>query len=208
MIWFDVIEKTLVVGDENQCVALAAKFVDAFAITLHEIFGKASWSFLMQQRSSDFSHVLTKDVFRIGIGTQLLMQVVVSLSLISAYLLTSLYLSPSLTLLVIVAGALLLWVLRGYRRRALQLGKEQTISGRAVFASVSEFMDGIKLVKSYSAEGHYLRYFKQAVDSQRSKQLAFHRNSSLAQQNFQVGSAFLLCLFFYSQNQKKKNLRS
>lgn len=173
------------------------EFVDAFAVQLHESFGKARWSFLMQQRSSDFSHVLTKDVFRIGIGTQLFLQAVVSLSLISAYLFTSLYLSPYLTLLVIAAGALLLWALRGYRRRALQLGKEQTVSGKAVFASVSEFMDGIKLVKSYGAERHYLRYFKQAADSQRSKQIAFRRNSSLAQQIFQVGSALLLCLFFY-----------
>ncbi|PWQ92598.1 ABC transporter ATP-binding protein [Leucothrix pacifica] len=173
------------------------EFVDAFAVQLHESFGKARWSFLMQQRSSDFSHVLTKDVFRIGIGTQLFLQAVVSLSLISAYLFTSLYLSPYLTLLVIAAGALLLWALRGYRLRALQLGKEQTVSGKAVFASVSEFMDGIKLVKSYGAEKHYLRYFKQAADSQRSKQLAFRRNSSLAQQIFQVGSALLLCLFFY-----------
>ena len=173
------------------------EFVDAFAVQLHESFGKARWSFLLQQRSSDFSHVLTKDIFRIGIGTQLLLQAMVSISLISAYLLTSLYLSPYLTLLVIAAGAVLLWVLRGYRRRALQLGKAQTVSGKAVFASVSEFMDGIKLVKSYGAEKHYLRYFKQAADSQRSKQLAFRRNSSLAQQSFQVGSALLLCLFFY-----------
>ena len=173
------------------------EFVDALGAKLHESFGKARWSFLMQQRSSDFSHILTKDVFRVGIGTQLLLQAIVSLSLVSAYLLTSFYLSPYLTFLVVLAGAFLLWLLSGYRKRALKLGKEQTVSGQAVFASVNEFLGGIKLVKSYNAESHYLRYFKQAAESQRSKQLAFRRNSSFAQQSFQLGSAVLLCLFFY-----------
>ena len=182
---------------DNYLLAMQLEFVDAFGARLHEAFGKARWSFLMQQRSSDFSHVLIKDIFRVGIGTQLFLQAIVSLSLVCAYLLTSFYLSPYLTLLVTMAGGVLLWVLRGYRRRALQLGKAQTVSGKAVFASVSEFLGGIKLVKSYSAEAHYLQYFKQAAISQREKQLAFRRNSSLAQQSFQVGSAVLLCLFFY-----------
>lgn len=182
---------------DNYLLKMQLEFVDAFGARLHEVFGQASWSFLMEQRSSDFSHVLTKDIFRVGIGTQLLLQAVVSISLVSAYLLTSFYLSPYLTLLVVVAGGGLLWLLRGYRRRALQLGREQTVSGKAVFASVSEFLGGIKLVKSYGAEAHYLQYFKQAAIAQREKQLAFRRNSSLAQQSFQVGSAVLLCLFFY-----------
>ena len=182
---------------DNYLYKMQLEFVDALGAQLHQAFGQARWSFLQQQRSSDFSHILTKDVFRLGIGTQLFLQAVVSLSLVSAYLLTSLYLSPSLTLLVILAGAILLWLLRGYRHRALKLGKEQTTSGQAVFASINEFLSGIKLVKSYGAEGHYLRYFKQAAESQRLKQLAFKRNSSSAQQGFQVGSAILLCLFFY-----------
>ena len=173
------------------------EFVDALGAKLHESFGKARWSFLMQQRSSDFSHILTKDVFRVGIGTQLFLQAIVSLSLACAYLLTSFYLSPYLTLLVVLAGAVLLWLLSGYRKRALKLGKEQSVSGQAVFASVNEFLSGLKLVKSYNAESHYYRYFKQAAESQRSKQLAFRRNSSFAQQSFQLGSAALLCLFFY-----------
>ena len=187
----------LIYSRDNYLYKMQLEFVDTLGAQLHQVFGKAHWSFLQQQRSSDFSHILTKDVFRIGIGTQLFLQAVVSLSLVSAYLLTSLYLSPYLTLLVILAGAILLWLLRGYRHRALKLGKEQTTSGQTVFASINEFLSGIKLVKSYGAEGHYLRYFKQAAESQRLKQLAFRRNSSFAQQSFQVGSAILLCLFFY-----------
>lgn len=173
------------------------EFVDAVSVQLHRAFGQARWSFLMQQRSSDFSHVLTKDVFRLGIATQILMQAIVTFSLVIVYLLTSLYLSPHLTLLVMATGGLLLWVLKGYQRRAMHLGKAQTTTGQAVFASIQEFLDGIKLVKSYGAESHYLDYYKRAVASQREKQLAFKRNSSLAQQIFQVGAALLLCLFFY-----------
>lgn len=182
---------------DTYLMKMQLEFVDELGVSLHEAFGNARWSFLMKQRSSDFSHILTKDMFRIGTGTQLFLQAVVSLSLVSAYLLASFYLSPYLTLLVVMAGGILLWILRGYRQRALKLGKEQTISGQAVFASINEFLGGIKLVKSYRAESHYLNYFKRSATSQREKQLAFKRNNSFAQQGFQVGSALLLCLFFY-----------
>lgn len=177
---------------------LQLEFVDKFGVSLHKAFGKASWSFLMQQRGSDFSHILTKDVFRIGMGTQIFLQAVVSFSLVMTYLLVSLYLSPYLTLIVIVAGGSLLWGLKGYIRKALHLGKEQTSTGQAVFASINEFLGGIKLVKSYGAEAHYLDYFKRATAEQRLKQIAFKRNSSVAQQSFQVGSAILLCIFVYA----------
>lgn len=173
------------------------EFVDTLRAQLHEAIGKAQWSFLVKQRSSDFSHTLTTDISRIGVGTYVFLQALVSLSVVGVYLLTSLYLSPLLTLLVMVAGGGLLWVFKGYHQRAMQLGKEQTTTGKAVLASVSEFLGGIKLVKSYGAETHYLNYFNQAAIAQRDKQLAFKRNSSLAQQGFQTGSALLLCLFFY-----------
>lgn len=187
----------LVYWRDNYLLKIQLEFVDKLRIHLHEAFGKARWPFLMQQRSSDFSHILTNDISRIGFGTQLFLQAVVSLSLISAYLLTSLYLSPYLTLLVILAGSLLMWLLRGYRSRALVLGKEQTLTGKEVFASVNEFLDGIKLIKSNNAEPYYLDYFTKTTSSQRQKILRFKHHQSFAQQSFQVGSAVLLCLFFY-----------
>lgn len=173
------------------------EFVDQFSAELHECFGRASWMFILKQRSSDFSQVLTKDVYRIGIGTSLLLRSVVSSSLAFVYLATSLYLSLYLTLFVSLAGGGLLWGLRYYNRQALLLGKEQTKSEKAVYASLNEFLGGVKLVKSYGAESYYLQQFKESVTLQRMKSLAFNRNSSLAHQVFSIGSAVLISLFFY-----------
>lgn len=191
------IRATLIYLRDNYLLKIQLEFVDAFRLNMHKAFGQARWSFLMQQRHSDFIHILTKDISRVGNGTRLLLQSLVSLSLVSVYLITSFYLSPYLTLLVVLAGGLLLWALRRFQHKALQLGNEQTQTGKALMASVNEFLGGIKLVKSYGAETHYLDYFKRTADAQRDKQLAFRRNSSLAQQSFQFGSALLLCLFFY-----------
>jgi ATP-binding cassette subfamily C protein len=182
---------------DNYLQKVQLEFIDTFRFHFHKVFGQARWSFLMKQRSSDFLHILGNDVSRIGHGTRLLLQSIVSLSLLFVYLLTSLYISPYLTLLVVIAGGLLLWVLRRFQQQALQLGSAQTKTGKAVMASINEFLGGIKLVKSYGAEKHYLNYFKQTIDEQRGKQLAFQRNTSLAQQIFNLGSALLLCLFFY-----------
>jgi ATP-binding cassette subfamily C protein len=109
-----------------------------------------------------------------------------------------LYLALELTLLVVAVGMALLWLLRRYGRNALLLGQEQTKTGKAVFASVSEFLSGIKLVKSYSMEHFYHQYFENTITQQRQKQLAFKHSNSLAQQLFQISAAILLSILLYA----------
>ena len=173
------------------------EFVDTFRTRLHKDIGSAKWLFLLKKRRSDLSHVLTSDIARIGLGTHLLLQTVVSITMGLVYLVVSLYLSFELTLMVMVIGGILLWLLKHYSQKALKLGKEQTKTGKDVFASVNEFLSGIKLVKSYGTESFYNKYFERTTTAQREMQLAFNRSSSLAQQIFQIGSAIILSLMFY-----------
>lgn len=192
-----VIRSGLIFFREIYLQHIQLEFVDKFRSHLHKDIGRAKWQFLINERASDLSHILTSDVSRIGVGTHLLLRTVVSLTMGLAYLTVSLYLSFELTMLVIVSGGLLVWLLRRYSRRALKLGQQQTQTGKAVFASVNEFLNGIKLVKSYGTEDFYNQYFEKTTSSQREKQLAFKRSSSLAQQTFQIGSAILLSVLFY-----------
>ena len=173
------------------------EFVDGLRTHLHQQLGKAGWLFLIKKRTSDLSHVLTSDITRIGYGTQLLLKMLVSATLGIAYLAVSLYLSFWLTLLTVTVGSFLLWSLRRHGHRALTLGQEHIEAGKAVFASVSEFLNGIKLVKSYGREQFYHDYFARVTTEQRKKQLAFQRNNSLAQQLFQISSAALLSGLLY-----------
>ena len=173
------------------------EFVDTLRDQLHQAIGQASWLFLLKQRSSDLIHSLTSDISRVGHGARLTLQTLSTFGLVLAYFSVSLYLSPGMTLTVISSAGLLFWVLRHYRGRAQRLGTQQIRTGQNLFASVSEFLQGIKLIKSYSAEGYYRRYFARTVSEQRQKALAFNRANTLAQQVFHVGAALLLGLYFY-----------
>jgi ATP-binding cassette subfamily C protein len=173
------------------------EFVDALRDQLHQAIGQTSWLFLLQQRSSDLIHTLTTDISRVGYGARITLNTLSSSGLVLAYLAVSLYLSPGMTLTVLSSAGLLFWVLRHYRNRAQQLGIQQIRTGQNLFASVSEFLQGIKLIKSYSAEGYYRHYFARTVAEQRRKALDFNRANSLAQQVFHIGAALLLGLYFY-----------
>ncbi len=176
---------------------LEHEFVDTLRDQLHAAIGRANWLYLVKQRSSDLLHTLTSDISRVGHGARLTLQTLVTLTLVLVYLSVSLYLSPSMTLIVVGTAAVLMWVLRHYRTKAKQLGTQQIKTGQNLFASVSEFLQGIKLIKSYTAEGYYRGYFAHTVQQQREKALAFNRANTLAQQIFHISAALLLGVYFY-----------
>ena len=176
---------------------LEHEFVDTLRDQLHEAIGQANWLYLVKQRSSDLLHTLTSDISRVGHGARLTLQTLVTLTLVLVYLSVSLYLSPSMTLIVVGTAGILMWILRHYRTKAKQLGTQQIRTGQNLFASVNEFLQGIKLIKSYTAEQYYRRYFTHTVQQQREKALAFNQANTLAQQIFHIGAALLLGLYFY-----------
>ena len=173
------------------------EFVDHMRCQLQTVIGNANWLYLLRKRPSDLLHILTTDINRIGYGTQLVLDMLTGLAMGLVYLVISFHLSATITAIVLICGALLLWMMKHYAGQAHQLGLEQTKSIKALFASADEFLGGIKLVKSYAAEAFYRQYFIRATEQQRSKLLAFNRTRSLAQQIFQVGSVLLISILFY-----------
>ena len=191
------IRAILVYSREIFLLKMQLEFVDELRSQVHQDIGRANWLFILKLRTSDLLHVLTEDIERIGYAAHLIIQSVVMFGMGLAYLVVSFYLSPQLTLVAIVAGSILLLLLKGFSSKAHQLGEDETESGKVVFASINEFLNGIKLVKSYCAESFYYDYYKESTTALRNKLIAFQQASSVAQQLFQIGSAILLSLFIY-----------
>jgi ATP-binding cassette, subfamily C, bacterial len=77
----------------------------------------------------------------------------------TVYLLGTLYVSPSVTALVITAGLVLMLVLRRRARAATPLGQAVAGLEADTYRAVLEHLGGIKLVKSYGAEDRSIRLF-------------------------------------------------
>lgn len=173
------------------------EFVDQFRNDLHKSIGQTKWQYLIKKRSSEFMNTLTNDIGRIGFGAYLVVKSSVSLFMILTYIILSLYLSTAITIIVLISGALTLFLMKSFARKSKQLGHKLTESNEQLFSSADEFISGIKMVKSFNANEYYENRFIKDTQTLRKNQLHFNRLTVLAQQLSQVASALILSLLFY-----------
>jgi ATP-binding cassette, subfamily C, bacterial len=172
-------------------------FVDHLRIQLYQAIGRANWLFLLKKRSSDLTHVLTSDINRVGEGTYFFLTIIVSGFVAAIHIVVAFQLSALMTLIALITGSLLLLILWPQVHRAKILGEQLTNANREVFATVSEFLDGIKLAKSYGAEARYSQTFGATILNLRQQLLDFTRSHAWTGMIYQIGAAIALSALLY-----------
>ena len=168
------------------------EFVDGIRERLHAAVAAAKWEHLLARRQSDIQHLLMSEVNRIGQGASLLLQCAVTVVLAAAQLALAVVISPLVSLAAFLTGAALLLLTRPLVRRSRDLGEQLTGSGRALHASVSDFLTGLKLAKIHAAEPSHVRHFEETVALMRRRQLAFTALAAAARAGLDMGAAAAL----------------
>ena len=182
---------------ELRLSAIRLGFTNHLRTRLYSAIGTASWSFLMQRRSSRLAHVLTVDIDRVGQGTNFLLELMVLAGLAVAHVVVALSLSPLMTLLALLCGGLLVLILWPQVRRSREMGAALTRDSDRVYDSVAEFLAGLKLAKSYHREAQHAGMFAKLVGAMQRRMLGFVNSRAGAQAVFQVGAALALSLLVY-----------
>ena len=172
-------------------------FVDHLRIRLYHAIGQANWRFLLQKRSSDLIHVLTSDINRVGQATSFFLTVIVTGFVALIHIVVALQLSMLMTFTALLTGALLLLILWPQVHRAKILGEKLTDANREVFGTVSEFLDGMRLAKSYGTEEQYNQTFTTTVFNLRQQVLDFTRSNAWLNMVFHIGAAIALSILLY-----------
>jgi len=172
-------------------------FVDYLRIRLYHVIGQANWLFLLKKRSSDIFNVLTADINRVADATYFFLTIIVSGFVAAVHIVVAFQLSALMTLLALITGGLLLLILWPQVRRAKILGGELTDANREVFGTVSEFLDGIKLAKSYGVEKRYSQTFNETIVNLRQQMLDFTRSNAWVGMIYQIGAAIALSGLLY-----------
>ena len=173
-------------------------FVDHLRIRLYRALATARWQFLASRKGSDINHVLNADIDRVGDGTYFLLDGAVNGFMGAVQITVAFLLAPLVTLLALAIGALLLLFLKPFNKRSKDLGQALTETNRAVFSEVSEFLQGLKLVKSYNIEARHLQSFEHSVTALRDKILDYTRSYAMARLLYQLGGALSLSILLYS----------
>jgi ATP-binding cassette subfamily C protein len=117
--------------------------------------------------------------------------------MILIYVLLALQLSAVMTMLVFFCGIGLLLVLRSKSRIARMTGEEISLATNGIYAATTEYLGGMKTVKSYGAEGRSADLFSGLADMVVQKRIDSVRNSADASFWFGIGSMTILCVILY-----------
>jgi ATP-binding cassette, subfamily C, bacterial len=131
--------------------AIEHEFVAIERDRLYRLISATSWTFFVQRRASDFTHVLTSELQRVGVIAYQLLSLTASACLTTVYAVIAIALSPVMSLLAFGAGlvpVLLTWTrLRARESR----GDQVTTATAAVYAAAIEHLAATKTTKSYGA---------------------------------------------------------
>jgi ATP-binding cassette, subfamily C, bacterial len=156
------------------------EFVDELRQRLYGTIARAEWRHLLGLRQSDLLTALTIDVSWVGQGTLAVLNLGVAIVVITVQVAVALRISPAVTGLAMATGiglAVLMWPLVARSRR---LGRELVQFNRGVLASVTGFLDGLKLAKVHGLEPGHLTSFDSAIVRARRSQIDFAKAQAAA----------------------------
>jgi ATP-binding cassette subfamily C protein len=157
---------------------------------------RVDWLSFTRTRAADLTHVLTASMEMVGFGTQQLLLLISTLVIVAVNMGVALALSPAMTALALVTGALLLLILRPLNLQAHSSGEELHQARKEMFAVVTDHLSGMKVAKSYGLEKRYALHFRRATGRLVDQILQFARINAASRMFYEIGAAVALSLLF------------
>lgn len=172
-------------------------FVASLRQRLYRAIANTHWLFFSRNRSSDFTHVLTAELERIGEATGLLLGLLATTIVTITYTVFALKVSAVMTGLIFACGGGLTFLLRGKTRVAYLEGEGLSKAMNSLYAAVAEHLGGMKTAKSYGAEHRHADIFARLTERVRRTSICTIRNHAEASFWFEIGSVVLLSFIVY-----------
>ena len=165
---------------------------------IYDALTHADWLYFTRTRSADITHVLTRSVQMVGMGTQQFLQLIVTVVITVIHIGVALKICASMTAVVMIIGSALLLLLRPFNREAFKAGVGLHDAQKAMFSAVTEHLSGMKVVKTYGAEERHFQRFCSITAELFIQILRFIRISTNTRLLLQVISVIVLSAFIYS----------
>jgi len=178
-------------------LSLPHELVACLRRRLYRAITNANWLFLSRSRSSDFTHVLTAEVERVGAATYLLLQMFATTLVAIAYILFALKLSAAMTGLAFGCGCILILLLKGKTQVARTSGAKLSQAMKGLYAAITEHLGGMKTAKSHGAENRHASLFAGLTEQVQQTHITAVRGQAEVKYWFDVGTVLLLSVILY-----------
>lgn len=176
---------------------LRLDFIDDLRAQLQRALAQAEWRFLSRIKHADVTQVMVADLARVNQGTQFLTQGMGSLTMGAAGLAVASAISPSLTALALGLALGAGWLMRSRLNAALRMGADLSTANRGFFASLADFLSGLKIIKASATETTHLARFDSHAHALNDKQMAFFESQANTRALFEIATAALLATLLW-----------
>ncbi|MBS1817535.1 MAG: ABC transporter ATP-binding protein [Acidobacteria bacterium] len=164
---------------------------------LCEAWVRSEWSWQGRWRGADVAHVIIQQVDRAGLGVYQLMSAVSMLVVSLVYLAIAFRVSPTMTVVVCGAAAVVLVLLRGDVARSEQEGQALTDRSRHLFATLSEHLAVTRLAKALGREDAQVNALTHACDALAEAHTGATRVYTGSRATVEIGAVVALAMLLY-----------
>lgn len=158
---------------------------------------RAEWSFFLKKRSSDLINIMTTEMGRVLAGISCFLQFLTSLLFTLVQIGFAFWLSPKMTLAVLLCAVLLSVFSRRFIRKAKKLGSRSSLLGQMYLAGITDQLNGIKDIKSNNLESSRLEWLHEFTGEVKNEQLDYTRLRSNSQLLYKMSSTLLIAAFIF-----------
>ncbi|WNS41445.1 ABC transporter ATP-binding protein [Paenibacillus sp. MMS20-IR301] len=191
------------------CQNLISRFVTIRNVEIQQTYGRqlryevysallrAEWSFFLKKRTSDLINVMTTELARVLAGISAFLQFITTLLFTLVQIGFAFWLSPKMTVAVMVCAALLSIFSRRFIRKAKKLGGRSTELGKTYLGGITDQLNGIKDIKSNNLEHSRLEWLHAFTAEVKQEQLDHTRLRSNSQLLYKLSSTLLIAVFIF-----------
>jgi ABC-type multidrug transport system fused ATPase/permease subunit len=154
---------------------LQVGFVAMVRVRLAQRLANARWDAISRIKHARINQVISVDVSRIGMATNLMQQSLISLVMLVAQCAIACTLSPGLAAFTLGLVAVSALTLAPTLRRAFSLGTVMSRAGVRLMSTTGQFLSGLKLAISQDLQGRYVDEFASSLALMTDEQVLYTR---------------------------------
>lgn len=177
--------------------SMLSGFNRSLSDSMYQAFAFAKWRAILAKRRSDIANALSNELKTIGMGSQILIQLVTTLPVLIGQLLICALISLEGTFAAIAVGSLFFLFLRPINKKLGNFTESLNELLKDSISDVHEHLNGIKEVKSYGAESVHIERFSDKTRWTMEKYIAFVKLFTRSSFIYNSGTFVLVAVFIF-----------
>ncbi|MCY9026860.1 ABC transporter ATP-binding protein/permease [Priestia megaterium] len=170
-------------------------FINFLRLETHNALLTANWIFLARKRKSDLINLLTGELGRVSMGTNLCLQLLTSTIFTFIQVCFALWLSIKMTLFILLCGIILVFLTRKFTKRAKVLGGRTSEISQNYLGGITDQFNGIKDIKSNNLEDSRIEWLEEWSKSIEHEQIEYIKLKTGSQLYYKISLGILITIF-------------